>query len=218
MDGCQDHRESSAGRSVAGEGWRVSSKRRTLRRHYVAIDQLVYQSEAFRTLPASALKLWVDLRVQFRGDFNNGNLSVTLGSPVLRERGWNSNDVLRRALAELIDRGLLKRARVGKRGPGRICSLYAFTDCPVAKNERLFIAGSQASNEFLQWTCAHTKKKSVGRKAVHDWAGIRPSVRPESGPNKHARAPESGTQMPAPNSAENRTSAESRPIPAMANS
>src|SRR5437868_4786660 len=30
--------------------------------HFIGIDEAIYQSEAFRTLPASALKLFTDLR------------------------------------------------------------------------------------------------------------------------------------------------------------
>ena len=115
---------------------------------HMRIGVNVYNSEAFRTLPSVALKLWIDLRTQNNG-FNNGRICATLSA--LRKRGWNSNDVLYRALAELLDRGLLACTRRGKRGSARVANLYRFTDLDCPKDDRVGVEGKQPTLEFLKW-------------------------------------------------------------------
>src|ERR1700687_5221623 len=102
------------------------------RRRYLKIDDIVYQSEAFRTLPGGALKLWIDMRTQFKGS-NNGNINATLSELV--HRGWTSQGTLYRALPVLLERGLIARTRKGKPGPYRVCSLFRFTDLSTMPNE-----------------------------------------------------------------------------------
>src|SRR5437762_1701576 len=97
---------------------------------YLRIPAMVFDSAAFRTLPPSALKLWIDLRTLLNG-YNNGNISAALSD--LRRREWCSSSTLNSALWELLERGLLRRIREGKPGPFRICALYAFTDLPTVR-------------------------------------------------------------------------------------
>ncbi len=123
---------------------RSKARRRSLR-----IDDAVYNSEAFRTLPPSALKLWIDMRTQFNGS-NNGTISAAMS--LLVHRGWNSVDTLYRALHELLDRGLIACTRKGKAGPSRIASFFRFTDLACARNDDKFIEGKDAGQEYLTWT------------------------------------------------------------------
>ena len=115
---------------------------------YLSVKALVFDTPAFRTLPSAALKLWVDLRTQFRGG-NNGNISAVLSA--LRHRRWRSSETLNRALWELLRRGLLRRTREGKPGPLRLCALFAFTDLPTNANDKLGIAKAGPSMEFAEW-------------------------------------------------------------------
>jgi hypothetical protein len=124
----------------------MANKPRTER--YVSVKSLVFETPAFRTLPSAALKLWFDLRTQFRGA-NNGNITAALSA--LRQRGWRSSDTLNKALWELLGRGLLRRTREGKPGPLRICALYAFTDLPTSRDDRREIANRGPSMEFVTW-------------------------------------------------------------------
>ncbi len=117
-------------------------------RRYMKIDDTVYQSLAFRTLPTAAAKLWLDLRTQFNGA-NNGNISAVMS--VLVHRGWVSTSTLQNALRELLARGLIAHTRRGRPGPFRVCSLYRFCDLPCAKNEARFIEGRIATCEFAEW-------------------------------------------------------------------
>src|ERR1700694_2962252 len=115
---------------------------------YIMIKATVFDSPAFRTLPPSAAKLWIDLRTRFYGR-NNGSISATLKE--LAIRSWCSSGTLDHALWELLDRGLLRRTREGKPGPFRICALYAFTDLPTDRNAKVGIEGGPATREFLSW-------------------------------------------------------------------
>ena len=124
-------------------------KSRTAKRRYLRIEDAVYQSEAFRTLPSGALKLWIDMRVQLNG-YNNGDINATMST--LAKRGWTSPETLYRALNELLERGLIDRTRLGKPGPGRVCSLFRFTDLPTPNNEAKFVDGKQATSEFIRWS------------------------------------------------------------------
>jgi len=146
---------------------------------YVSIKSLVFDSPAFRTLPSAALKLWVDLRTQFRGG-NNGNISAALST--LRHRGWRSSDTLNNALRELLTRGLLRRTREGKAGPLRLCSLFAFTDHATNPNDSLGITGAGPSMEFAKWSpgmsfAPESKAKKIARNSRNDKTLVRKSNR-----------------------------------------
>jgi hypothetical protein len=132
-----------------GDGGGAMSGRKAGRReHYVQITRTVYDSYAFRTLPPSALKLWIDMRTNYVGN-NNGNISATLSR--LRERGWNSSETLANAIRVLLTRGLVRQTRIGKRGSTHTCSLFSFTDAPTSDNAKLGIKGGKATMEFAQW-------------------------------------------------------------------
>ena len=160
------------------------------RRRYLRIDDQVYNSEAFRTLPPSAAKLWVDMRTQFSGS-NNGAISAAMS--LLVHRGWVSNDTLHRALGELLDRGLLACTRKGKPGPFQVASLFRFTDLVCAKNEAKFVDGRDASHEYRTWTAA-SDKKSVHRKSEQTCTGNRSSAAPDFGGIPSTSAPEIGAR------------------------
>jgi len=118
------------------------------RGRYLRIEDAVYLSEAFRTLPPSALKLWIDMRTQLNG-YNNGRIDAT--KKTLAGRGWTSPETIYRALHELLDRGLLVCTRKGKQGPARICSLFRFTDLAAEKDEKRFVEGGPATFDFKLW-------------------------------------------------------------------
>lgn len=95
---------------------------------YVACVRLprgVILSEAYRGLPGTAVKLLMDIAVQFDGT-NNGRLVATRRS--LAALGWTSHDVVERNLAALQAAGLLIETRSG--GPNR-SALYALAWCSL---------------------------------------------------------------------------------------
>ena len=132
--------------------------------HFVRLRAAVYQSEAFRTLPDSALKLWIDLRTKFYGH-NNGDLTITLRT--MKFRGWNSNSKLTRAREALLKRGLIRRTKYCGPNVFHRASRYAFTDENIARNDEVGVAGASASHEYLNWTrntviSAHPRKVTNG--------------------------------------------------------
>jgi len=160
-------------------------------RRYVRIEDTVYQSIAFRTLPGGAAKLWIDMRTQYRGS-NNGAIVATLS--VLRQRGWNSTDKLVRATRELVTRGLIAYTRRSGQNQFHRASLFAFTDLDVAANERFGICGARASHLYLQWTPGTSfgqpePAKRAFRKQVQNHTRIRKASIPDSGERERETVP-----------------------------
>ena len=92
----------------------------------VGIPRMVVESFAFRNLSGNAVKLLMNLYVQYKG-FNNGDLSAPF-STMQRMNGWKSKGTLSRAIKELIEAGLIEVSRQGGRHK---CSLYAVTFKPI---------------------------------------------------------------------------------------
>ena len=89
---------------------------------YAAIPHGVLDSNAFKDLHYPAKALLFDLMRQHSGK-NNGHLHLSFAW--LAGRGWKSRDVIQRARAELIARGLLIQTRQGGLNIG--ASRYAVT-------------------------------------------------------------------------------------------
>lgn len=89
---------------------------------YGAVPHAVMDSTAFKGASYPAKALLFDLIRQHSGS-NNGHLHLSFSW--LANRGWKSRDVIQRARAELIERGLLIRTRQGGLNIG--ASRYALT-------------------------------------------------------------------------------------------
>jgi hypothetical protein len=103
---------------------------------YGAIPHAVLDSAAFQGASYPAKALLFDLMRQHSGT-NNGHLHLSFSW--LESRGWKSRDVIQRAKAELIERGLLIQTRQGglNIGPSR----FAFTWVHVSNFVGLDIQG-----------------------------------------------------------------------------
>lgn len=152
---------------------------------FLQVTDTVYNSIAFRTLPGSALKLWIDLRVQFKG-WNNGSLMITLSAQ--KHRGWNSASKLYKARDALLERGLIAYTRKCNENKFHQASLYAFTDLDVAANDRNGIVGSRKTEAFLAWVPASTVKRAAKRAF--------PTQEPNGSQNRRATVPEIGERVP----------------------
>jgi len=100
---------------------RVKSKGRRDRGTFIALPKAIINSPEFARLSAYAVKLFVDLYVQFNGR-NNGDLCACWR--LMEVRGWRSKATLHRARRELCDRGFIIVARQGGRNKP---TLYALT-------------------------------------------------------------------------------------------
>ena len=88
---------------------------------FMKLPRTVYNSDNFRKLSPSGLKLLIDIAIQYNGR-NNGDLQASLEP--MRHRGWVSSSTLNRAKRELEYYGFIELTRQGGLG---CCSLYALT-------------------------------------------------------------------------------------------
>ncbi|MBU85403.1 MAG: hypothetical protein CL544_11495 [Alcanivorax sp.] len=92
---------------------------------FALIPHVVMESEDFRSLSGSALKVLMCLLHQYRGK-NNGDLSIPY--PLAKEWGVGSKTTLSKAITELLTADLIVRTREGRfLKPGGCCALYAIT-------------------------------------------------------------------------------------------
>lgn len=94
----------------------------SVRGHYGAIPTVLLDSRAFMGASYPAKALLFDVIRQHNGS-NNGRLQLSFAW--LGKRGWKSRDVIQRAKAELIARGLLIKTKQGGLNTG--ASWYAVT-------------------------------------------------------------------------------------------
>lgn len=92
---------------------------------FALIPHTVMDSEDFRTISGSALKVLMGLLRQYQGG-NNGDLSASFSQA--KQWGMNSRTTLSKALEELQARNLIIKTREGRfQKPGSRCALYALT-------------------------------------------------------------------------------------------
>ena len=105
---------------------RQKAKGRREKGAFVPLPCNVLDHLNFINLTPKGTRLLFDICSQLRfkegGPANNGDLCVTLS--VMKKRGWNSNESLRFALAELLYYEFIVITRQGGRN---LCSLYAVT-------------------------------------------------------------------------------------------
>ena len=109
--------------------WMVLNRRKVKGRmeggSFVAIPHVCLNHENFRSLSPYAVKLFIDLFVQYNGR-NNGDFCATWS--YMKKRGWRSQATLQKTKKELLDRGWIIVSRQGGRHK---CSLYAVTFQPI---------------------------------------------------------------------------------------
>lgn len=96
---------------------------------HIAIPRKVMQSEAFRHLTGSELRVLMLLIQQYRG-FNNGSLAAT--KEAMSHRGGMAADTLAKSLRGLQERNLIVKTGDAFEGKtGSRCHLYALTWHPL---------------------------------------------------------------------------------------
>jgi hypothetical protein len=92
------------------EQQRERMKGRKTRGSFCAFPHAYFTSDQFAKLSPIAVKLLVDLFMQYKGT-NNGDLCATWS--LMRRRGWTSKSQLAQALKELQETGWIVRTRLG---------------------------------------------------------------------------------------------------------
>lgn len=96
---------------------------------FAQVPANVLQSPEFHGITGEAVRLLLALAAQYNGH-NNGNLCAA--SSVAKLYGFKSGDTLARAIAGLLEAGLIIRTREGMfQGAGSKCALYAIAWKPI---------------------------------------------------------------------------------------
>lgn len=127
---------------------------------HVRIPLEVLQSPAFIALPASAVKLYLDMLSHLRGT-NNGNISAALSE--LKHRGWRSSATLAKALRQLEAVGLIAKTRetTGVHRGSKLCNLYRFTDRDAYAQPKLHVDGHKETRDYKHFTTMADAKWAV---------------------------------------------------------
>ncbi len=99
--------------------YNVNLKGRKIKDKFLYIPRPVFEHKDFISLSARALKLLIDMAIQFTG-YNNGDLCATI--KLMKKRGWKSCDQLDKAKKELLAKNLIQITRYGGR---KTPTLYA---------------------------------------------------------------------------------------------
>ena len=100
---------------------REKTKNRKTGRSFLMLPHIILDSEGYKNLSSSAVKLIIDLAAQYRGK-NNGDLSTAW--VFMKKRGWRSKSTLYKAMKEAEEKGFILRTRQG--GINK-CNLFAIT-------------------------------------------------------------------------------------------
>ena len=110
----------------------VNERRRRIKgrqaiKQFLMLPHNVLNHPAFVSLNSRAVKLLLDIAVQYNGR-NNGDLCAPLS--LMSLRGWNSSDQLNKAKKELVEKDVI---RVARQGGLNKCNLYPLTWFPIDK-------------------------------------------------------------------------------------
>ena len=123
----------------------VNERRRRIKgrqtiKQFLMLPHNVLNHPAFVSLNSRAVKLLLDIAVQYNGR-NNGDLCAPLS--LMSLRGWNSSDQLHKAKKELVRNELIM---VSRQGGINKTTLFAVTWVPVDEcNGKLDIAATRTA-------------------------------------------------------------------------
>ncbi len=107
------------------------AKKKNKNGRFLLMPHAVMHSPSFRGLSAKAVKLLIDIAMQYDGN-NNGDLCTAW--KIMRVRGWKSEQTLQAAKNELLQAGLIAETRKGRRP--NLCSLYGITWQPLNPSQK----------------------------------------------------------------------------------
>ena len=88
------------------------AKKASAKERFFAIPYNILQTQNFIRLSGNAIKLLVDLGMQYNGS-NNGDLCATWST--MKKRGWKSKSTLYHSIQELVHYGLIEKSSQGGR-------------------------------------------------------------------------------------------------------
>lgn len=153
---------------------------------YAAMPHIVLDSVAYQHAAPMAKAILPELLRQLNG-VNNGHLQLTMG--YLARRGWKSCDVVQRAKAELLSRGLIVQTAQGGRNIG--ASQFAVTWLDISDWRGLDLQ----RGEYHPGKWAAMNKVPAPRGGA-DSTGSRNRAAPHDGAATSTSAPPDGTKTP----------------------
>lgn len=128
---------------------------------FLSLPQPVYNSPNFIMLSPSALKLLIDIGIQYNGA-NNGDLQASLNP--MRSRGWVSSSTLNRARQELLHYGFIELTRQGGLG---CCSLYAITWKSIdGCNGKIQVPSTKVASRLFERTQPKFRFRNIASRRV----------------------------------------------------
>lgn len=158
--------------------------------NFSRIPHAVLDSQAFIGVTDHGKAFLFALMRQHNGN-NNGRFQLT--NKWLSEKGWRSVSINKRAIAELIERGLMVTTRLGGLNAG--CNWYALTWLPISN----FIGLDISANTYKQGCWADCKLPPTERRKPplqkqKKPSGSRNSAVPITGTAKKSTIPITGTR------------------------
>ena len=128
---------------------------------FLSLPRPVYNSPNFIMLSPSAVKLLIDIGIQYNGG-NNGDLQASLNP--MRTRGWVSSSTLNRARQELLHYGFIELTRQGGLG---CCSLYAITWQSIdGCNGKIQVPSTKVASRLFEQTRPKFRFRNIARRRV----------------------------------------------------
>ena len=128
---------------------------------FLSLPQPVYNSPNFIMLSPSAVKLLIDIGIQYNGA-NNGDLQASLNP--MRTRGWVSSSTLNRARQELLHYGFIELTRQGGLG---CCSLYAITWKRIdGCNGKIQVPSTKVASRLFEQIQPKFRFRNIARRRV----------------------------------------------------
>lgn len=154
------------------------------------IPHAVLDSEAFMGLTDTGKALLFALMRQVNGS-NNGRLQLT--NKWLAAHGWRSASMNNKAIAELIERGLIVTARLGGLNAG--CNWYALTWLPISNFVGLDISAyTYKQGCWADCKLPPTERRKPPLQKQNKPSGSRNSAVPITGTAKEPTIPITGTK------------------------
>lgn len=133
---------------------------------FLKLPRPVYNSENFKKLTTKAIKLLIDIAIQYNG-YNNGDLHASF--ELMKKRGWSSSATLNVAKRELEYYGFIELTRQGCLGR---CSLYAVAwesidecngkiDCLPTKTASMSFREAKKAFRFVNTANVRRRREAV---------------------------------------------------------
>ena len=128
---------------------------------FLRLPRPVYSSHNFIMLSPSAIKLLIDIAIQYNGS-NNGDLQASLNP--MRARGWVSSSTLNRARQELLYYGFIELTRQGDLGR---CSLYAISwESIDGCNGKIEVPSTKVASRLFEQTQSKFRFRNIASRRV----------------------------------------------------